>query len=161
MTELLGQRIARLRSELGWTQQEIADRLAISRVAVSHLEAGLSTPSERTITLLAGLFKYEPGELVAGTAYPDSKAERLPSLACRYTEIEFQLALLERDADWLHQLADIPAALQYGRERRDHWALELERLSRTTTDRRMRALIERGRRRLAALTPGERGTGGL
>ena len=70
--------IARLRHELGWTQQELAERLAISRVAVSHLESGTSVPSERTITLLAGVFKLEPHELVADTGYPIAKAERLP-----------------------------------------------------------------------------------
>ena len=48
MAENLGRRIARLRGSLGWTQQDLAARLAISRVAVSHLEAGLSVPSERT-----------------------------------------------------------------------------------------------------------------
>src|SRR3954447_18468783 len=36
--ELLGKRVAALRAGLGWTQQDLADRLAISRVAVSHIE---------------------------------------------------------------------------------------------------------------------------
>src|SRR5688572_11380530 len=70
----LGQRIAQLRAELGWTQQELAERLGISRVALSHIEAAgmlrATTPGERTIALLAGLFKMEPHELVAGTNYP-------------------------------------------------------------------------------------------
>jgi len=116
MPENLGRRIARLRGELGWTQQDLAARLAISRVAVSHLEAGLSVPSERTVTLLAGLFKLEPWELVEGTSYPPAKAERLPPVAARYTEVELQLRLMdsevERDsggdaavlAAWRHRL---------------------------------------------------------
>ena len=79
--ETLGQRIARLRCLLGWTQQELADRAAISRVAVSHLEMGISVPSERTLALLAGIFHLEPPELVEGTSYPDAKAERLPLVA--------------------------------------------------------------------------------
>ena len=37
-----------------------------------------TTPGERTVALLAGLFKIEPHELVAGTDYPLAKAERLP-----------------------------------------------------------------------------------
>jgi len=49
-----------MRGSLGWTQQDLADRLAVSRVAVSHIEAGLRDPGERTVTLLAGLFKVEP-----------------------------------------------------------------------------------------------------
>src|SRR5262245_9075186 len=104
--ESLGQRIARLRARRGWTQQELADRLAASRVAVSHFEMGLATPSERTVVLLAGLFSQEPHELVAGTGYPAAKAERLPLVACRYTEVEFQLALLRRDLEWAARVED-------------------------------------------------------
>jgi transcriptional regulator with XRE-family HTH domain len=63
----LGRRVAKLRAELGWTQQELADRVAISRVAVSHLESDLNTAGERTVALLAGVFGMEPHELVAGT----------------------------------------------------------------------------------------------
>src|SRR5262245_26460590 len=98
--ETLGQRIARLRARRGWTQERLAEQLAASRVAVSHFEMGLALPSERTIVLLAGLFKLEPHELIAETGYPAAKAERLPAVACRYTEAEFQIALLRRDMEW-------------------------------------------------------------
>ena len=124
MTEHLGRRIARLRAELRWTQQDLADRLAISRVAVSHLESGMSVPSERTVTLLAGLFKLEPHELVADTSYPVAKAERLPAVACRYTEVELQLRLLARDVrlgadlgEWPAKLAALEALAHDRRER--------------------------------------------
>src|SRR4051812_26666051 len=103
--ETLGQRIARLRCLLGWTQQELADRAAISRVAVSHLELSISVPSERTLALLAGIFHLEPPELVEGTSYPQAKAERLPLVAARYTEVELQVALLQRDLSWLARTA--------------------------------------------------------
>ena|ERR1700694_609739 len=99
--ETLGRRIARLRNKLALTQQELAERLGLSRVAISHMEAGMTTPGERTVTLLAGLFKVEPHELVAGTSYPTAKSERLPLVACRYTEAEMQLALLESDMAWI------------------------------------------------------------
>jgi transcriptional regulator with XRE-family HTH domain len=121
----LGRRVARLRGELGWTQQELAERLGISRVAVSHLEAGMTVPGERTVTLLAGLFKLEPHELVADTSYPSAKAERLPVVACRYTEAELQLRLLARDveagadlAEWRPRLTAL-AALAYDRRERE------------------------------------------
>ncbi|MSQ10784.1 MAG: XRE family transcriptional regulator [Dehalococcoidia bacterium] len=88
----LGQRIGMLRAERGWTQAALGERLAMSRVAVSHLEMGLAMPSERTVVLLAGLFKREPHELVDGTNYPEARRERLPEVACRYTELELRVA---------------------------------------------------------------------
>lgn len=97
----LGQRIAALRVDRGWTQQALADRLGISRVAVSHLETDLNTPGERTVALLAGLFRLEPHQLVAGTSYPAAKADRLPLVVNRWTEVEHRLALLARDLWWL------------------------------------------------------------
>ncbi|HEY1013124.1 MAG TPA: helix-turn-helix transcriptional regulator, partial [Herpetosiphonaceae bacterium] len=81
MPESFGLRLARLRASRGWTQQALAERLALSRVAVSHFEMGQAVPSERTIILLAGLFRLEPHELVAGTFYPEGKALRLPAVA--------------------------------------------------------------------------------
>lgn len=155
MTELLSQRLALLRVKHNLTQQEVADRLAISRVAVSHLEAGLSVPSERTITLLAGLYKCEPLDLVSGTNYPDSKAERLPAVACRYTEVELQLALLEHDIGWLRRITDTPNYTIFMQTVYDKWALILERLARNSQDRHDQELIARGRVLLQRL-PGTR-----
>jgi len=97
----LGKRIASLRNDRGWTQQTLADRLGISRVAVSHLESGTNTPGERTVALLAGLFRMEPLDLVAGTSYPPAKSDRLPVVVNRWTEAEHRLAMLERDLAWL------------------------------------------------------------
>ncbi|HEX2038894.1 MAG TPA: helix-turn-helix transcriptional regulator [Acidimicrobiales bacterium] len=134
--EHLGRRVARLRAELRWTQQDLADRLAISRVAVSHLESGLSVPSERTVTLLAGLFKLDPHDLVADTSYPTAKAERLPAVACRYTEVELQLRMLERD-------------FESGVDLRE-WPARLAALEATTYDRRERGLVRTAATRLAA-----------
>jgi transcriptional regulator with XRE-family HTH domain len=128
MEEALGRRVAALRTGLGWTQQELADRLAVSRVAVSHIEAGLRDPGERTVTLLAGLFKVEPWELVEGTSYPVAKAERLPAVVCRYTEVDLQLRLLEEDRSAGRSL--------------DGWPDRLRLLLKSTYDRRERALVK-------------------
>jgi len=99
--ESLGKKIARLRSERGWTQERLAERLAVSRVAVSHIEMGLSVPSERTVVLLAGMFNLEPPMLVAGTSYPDAKRDRLPQTTTRYTAVDMLVALLEADITWV------------------------------------------------------------
>jgi transcriptional regulator with XRE-family HTH domain len=138
--EQLGRRIAHLRAQRGWTQEELAERLAASRVAVSHFEAGLALPSERTVVLLAGLFKQEPHDLIAGTDYPDAKAERLPPVVCRYTEVEVQIALLRRDLEWLERLG--PCA-----PREDvitEWRTRLDALAGKVYDRTEQRLIEEG-----------------
>lgn len=104
-SEPLGPRIARFRTAQRRTQQAVAARLGLSRNAVSHLETGLSHPSERTVVLLAGLFGVEPHELVAGTDYPRAKADRLPSVAARHTQVEARLLALDLELRWIDQLA--------------------------------------------------------
>jgi transcriptional regulator with XRE-family HTH domain len=151
--ETLGQRIARLRCQLGWTQQELADRLAISRVAVSHLEIGLSVPSERTIVLLAGVFHLEPLELVDGTAYPEAKAERLPLVAARYTEVELQVALLRRDLDWLARLGRPSCAEALIEQVRAEWRRRIADLAARTLDPGERRLLAEARASLADVSP--------
>ena len=132
---VLGRRVATRRGDRGWTQAELAARAAISRVALSHIEAGMSIPGERTVVLLAGLLHMEPHELVDGTAYPMAKAERLPATAPRYTELEHQLALLEASTSGI--------ARPHG-----HWHDVLDDLEARTFDAGERADIALARRRL-------------
>ena len=70
-------------------------------VAVSHLEAGMTTPGERTIALMAGIFKVDTPPARRGTDYPAAKADRLPVVVAHHTEVELQLALFENDLRWL------------------------------------------------------------
>ena len=143
MHENLGRRIADHRAKLGWTQQELAERVGISRVALSHLEAGMSDPGERTVTLLAGVFKVEPHELVAGTSYPAAKADRLPLVTARHTEVDLQLALLENDLAWAERTGD-PGSL------RTLWSARLTALLDATLDRGERAAVADALRRMHA-----------
>lgn len=123
MLQPLGRRIAAHRAKLGWTQQQLAERVAISRVALSHIEAGTTVPGERTVVLLAGVFKVEPHELVAGTSYPQAKTERLPELAARYTEVELQLEILSRDLQWVER-----TGAGWSRRVADEWEARLHSL---------------------------------
>ena len=144
MDESLGRRIADLRQKLGLTQQELAERVGISRVAVSNLESGLSDPGERTVALLAGVFKVEPHELVEGTSYPPAKADRLPLVVARHTEVELQLALLDSDLAWLERTGRDDSVL-------DAWQSRLLALLEASYDGRerdaIRAALERVRAR--------------
>ena len=130
----LGRRIAKQRAELGWTQQELADRIAVSRVALSHLERDLSTAGERTVALLASVFGLEPHELVAGSSYPAAKADRLPLVVARHTEVELQCRLLDRDLEQLDRTGD--------RRLLDGWVTRLAALHGATLDERQRLLLE-------------------
>jgi len=141
MAEPLGARIAHRRVALGLTQQELAERIAVSRAAVSHIEMDLQVPSERTVTLLAGVFKLDPHELVAGTHYPAAKAERLPFVTARYTETEHQLALLQHDLEWLQRIAHLPHADGVARETLCAWIDRLALLHDHQADRRTRQQI--------------------
>lgn len=145
----LGQRVAFLRAQRGWTQVDLAARVAVSRVAISHFEMGLAMPSERTVVLLAGLFKQEPHELVAGTDYPLAKSERLPLVACRYTEVELHLELLRHDLDWLTRLPPGPEQRRLASETLTQWAADLASLDDKTVDRVERDLIRDARKTLA------------
>ena len=127
--EPIGKRIARLRSEHGWTQQALSQRLAVSRVAISHIEMDLIIPSERTVTLLAGIFKITPHELVERTTYPLAKAEKLPLTTCSYTSLELDLALLENDLSWLEQLESTNGWGEYAIQVNERWQSELARWS--------------------------------
>jgi transcriptional regulator with XRE-family HTH domain len=152
--EALGRRIADHRAKRGWTQTDLAERLGISRVAVSHLEAGMSTPGERTVALLAGLFKQEPHELVAGTNYPSAKADRLPLVANRHTEAELQVALCEGDLAWIGR-----GPSRYGDQRLAQWDVVLSQLA-ADCDRHDLPLVEACRSKVRRGLDGRASGGG-
>lgn len=136
--------MAKLRAELGWTQAQLAERIGVSRVALSHIEANVSVPSERTVTLLAGVFRCEPHELAAGTNYPSAKAERLPVVTARHTEVEHQLAVLDEVLAVIER-ASGPERDQLARGIREEWRVRLLALLDRTNDRderrRLRATV--------------------
>ena len=148
MAESIGRRVARLRKQYGWTQQGLAERLAISRVAVSHIEMDLSVPGERTIALMAGWFKMSPHELVAGTTYPRAKADRLPPFVCQFTALEMDLALLDNDLCWLVELEEAPGWPRLAAAVWERWAPALAAHARESWGAHERALISQAQRRL-------------
>ena len=153
--ESIGKRIARLRAESNWTQQALATRLALSRVAISHIEMDLILPSERTIVLLAGLFKVPPCELVSGTTYPQAKAEKLPAAVCCYTALEMELKLMENDLAWLEHLNSMgaPGVRPYAVEILEKWATRLTQWANRSIDEDERRMIAQARARLPVSSP--------
>ncbi|HHX09974.1 MAG TPA: helix-turn-helix transcriptional regulator [Firmicutes bacterium] len=60
----LGDRIQELRRAQGFSQEDLAERLNVSRQAVSKWETGLSSPDTDNLILLASLFEISVDELV-------------------------------------------------------------------------------------------------
>jgi len=146
--ESIGKRIARLRQEHGYTQQTLAERLAISRVAVSHIEADLTIPSERTVTLLAGLFKCAPLDLVEGTTYPQAKAERLPYIVAWYTQMELELEILRNDLDMISRMHRDKRIVYFVLGK---WAKRLAQWEKVPLDEKERELLVQARAQLKML----------
>lgn len=150
-SKALGDRIATLRVDRGWTQQELADRLAMSRTALSHLEAGMRVASERTVVILSGVFGIDPLSFVSGTSYPLAKAERLPAIVALHTEVDLALALCSAETEVAAQSGNTELLV----ERASSWASRLRVLERRWPDQRdrRRLVVEIGRLVALAATP--------
>lgn len=147
----LAARIGVLRTARGWTQQQLADRIGISRVAVSHLEAGINSPDARTVTLLGSAFGLEPHQVVGGTDYPAAKADRLPLVVARHTEVVLQVALMEADLAWLDgrgAAAGAEVSDEVAAQVRERWRHALAVLAKEVLDPEEQALLGAARRRL-------------
>ena len=60
----LGQRIAQLRKDRGWTQQELAVKLGVAQQTLAHYEVARIRMPASTLPLLATLFATTVDELV-------------------------------------------------------------------------------------------------
>ena len=62
----VGRRLRTLRSEKGWTQQQLADMAGIGRVHVSELENGKREAGLRMLERLASTFGIRISDLIDG-----------------------------------------------------------------------------------------------
>jgi transcriptional regulator with XRE-family HTH domain len=63
---LLGQRLRQCREQLGWSQQQVADQLGITRSSYAYYETGASCPRLPTLCKLAKLYHVSYDELLDG-----------------------------------------------------------------------------------------------
>ena len=73
MDMTLGERLQALRRENGLSQETLAEKLNVSRQAVSKWETGLSNPDTENLIRLAGLFKVTVDDLIG------AKPENIPA----------------------------------------------------------------------------------
>jgi transcriptional regulator with XRE-family HTH domain len=62
-----GERISELREQHGWTQEELATSVGITRAALSHYEKNRRKPDFETLTRLADLFDVSIDYLIGRT----------------------------------------------------------------------------------------------
>ena len=60
----IADRIQYLRKQKGYSQEELADKVGVSRQAVSKWENGSSDPSTTNLIALANLFDITPEEML-------------------------------------------------------------------------------------------------
>ncbi|WP_274649391.1 helix-turn-helix domain-containing protein [Paenibacillus humicola] len=66
----IGGRISKLREDRGWTQEQTAASLGISRAALSHYEKNRREPDTETLSKFADLFHVSVDYLVGRTNVP-------------------------------------------------------------------------------------------
>lgn len=66
----IGSRIAKLREQRGWTQEQTAAAIGISRAALSHYEKNRREPDTETLAKFADLFHISIDYLVGRTNTP-------------------------------------------------------------------------------------------
>lgn len=73
---IISKNIKALRLERGWTQQEMADMLFVTRQTVSNWENGKALPDVETLLQIAEKLDIDVNELVYGKRQPDEKLKR-------------------------------------------------------------------------------------
>lgn len=61
----LGEHVRRLRTELGWTQEQLAHETGFDRKSINRVEMGAYSPSLDRVALLADALGVRVSELVA------------------------------------------------------------------------------------------------
>lgn len=97
----LGRQVALLRDRFGYTQEDLATKLGVSKQTVSNWETGLKSPRMGAIEKMADLFKVSKGFIIDGT--DDSQGRLLPifnqlSKENKNRVIDFSIDLLSQQA---------------------------------------------------------------
>ena len=71
---MLSEKIINLRKSRGWSQEELAERLDVSRQSVSKWESGISNPELDKIVAMSTLFGVSTDYLLKDTSHPENEA---------------------------------------------------------------------------------------
>ena len=118
---ILGEKIAQLRRKNGWSQEELADKMEVSRQAVSKWESSQTTPDLERILRLSSLFGVTIDYLLkdgAAPEIPQAEAEEDPQIrlisladAADYLSLRERASVQIASGTFLCFLAVIPLLL--------------------------------------------------
>ena len=64
LTRILQKKISKYRKEAGFTQEELADKVGISRAYMGYIEQGRNVPSLEVLEKIARILKVKPSKLI-------------------------------------------------------------------------------------------------
>lgn len=73
------EKLKQIRNNEGISQEQLAERIGVSRQAVTKWETGKGLPDIENMTILAEIFKVTLDELISGTVPKNEKSEMLTS----------------------------------------------------------------------------------
>lgn len=79
---ILAEKIMQLRKKNGWSQEELAEQMKVSRQSVSKWESGSSIPDLNKILLLAQIFDVSTDYLLKDELGEEAVAEESSIVAC-------------------------------------------------------------------------------
>lgn len=88
----LGEKLQQLRKQKGMTQQELADRLYVSRTAISKWESGRGYPSIESLKAIAALFSVTVDDLLSSEEILALAASVQKQTAKKFRDLAFGLA---------------------------------------------------------------------
>ena len=104
---MLADKIIELRKKSGWSQEELAEKMDVSRQAVSKWESGQTQPELDKILLLSSLFGVTTDYLLKEEVACEEKTEKLVNVR-RITKKEAEQYLeIRRNASWKISVATI------------------------------------------------------
>ncbi|AJQ59274.1 helix-turn-helix transcriptional regulator [Bacillus cereus] len=102
MENIIGKRIKEIRMSLGYTQQQFADSVDISKPMVSYIESGKKTPSRETVSKISNLANIST-DYIMGLS--DNKTSEEPSASDVMLELKYYIDRVETFDDETKEFA--------------------------------------------------------
>ena len=108
---MLGENIKNYRQEKGYTQEEVAGRLHVTRQTISKWEKNHSVPDADLLVQLAEILEVETGQLLGNTSAGNAHAEQKDACAEQLAHIAEQMAVKNRQSKRIWKAVGIIAAV--------------------------------------------------